>query len=123
MWTEMHQSSGQNESPSQRPGQPGDNMNWKLSDADRHAIDLLMNRRQGISDGDGNGGSSEPFSSLSGPSVHQRLHRLENFLKVLELLPASDPPQDLADRTLRRVEQSVNAATLDAAAPAVRPSL
>jgi hypothetical protein len=108
----------------------GDNMNWNLSDADRRAVDLLMNRHTGgIPDGDGNGastdgGSTAPFSALQA-TAESRLHRVEQWLRVLDNMPADDPPGDLVSRTLRRLDEVIqtrSAAPPQVATNSIRPT-
>jgi hypothetical protein len=93
----------------------GDTMNWTLSDADGRAVDLLMNKHTGVPDGNGDGdgaadgGSSKPFGAALHNPLEQRLQRVERLLKVLDYLPAVDPPNDLVNRTLKRLDGAATA--------------
>ena len=93
-------------------------MTFKLDADDRRAVDLLLDRtsaaaaRNGNGNGNGNGhGSHGTFSEVS--VDHERLASAERVLRMLDLLPASDPPDDLVERTMRRVG-TTDAASLPA---------
>lgn len=84
-------------------------MSMTLCDEDRRALDLLLDRTLAASvRGDGNGGGNGHgvvFAAHSGVPT-ERLESAEKVLRMLELLPAGDPPQDLLSRTLRRVDEA-----------------
>src|SRR4051812_41398536 len=78
----------------------------KISHEDSRAIDLLLDRAAN--------GRGETVESVAG-SVHvksskanirSRLVAAERVLKLLDNLPAVEPPADLVQRTLARVEES-----------------
>ena len=72
-------------------------MNKQLRDDDAAALDLLLDRSRAAGHG----------PRFAGPTPGQERVRLaEKVLGLLQLLPDADPPHDLVDRTLRRVEQS-----------------
>lgn len=66
-------------------------MSATLHPDDRRAIDLLLDRSQ----------TSIGFSEA--PVDPERLRNAERLLKVLDLMPADEPPQDLVSRTLSRL--------------------
>jgi hypothetical protein len=74
----------------------------RLRDEDRLAVDLLLDRAAS-SAGNGNGNAHSSFTSSSGVGP-QQLGRVEAVLRVLDLMPAEEPPADLVARTVRRVE-------------------
>jgi hypothetical protein len=75
----------------------------RLRDEDRLAVDLLLDRAAS-SAGNGNGNAHSSFTSSSGVGP-QQLGRVEAVLRVLDLMPAEEPPADLVARTVRRVEE------------------
>ena len=86
-----------------------------LRDEDRRAVDLLMDRTRRASGNDaaarvdGNGGNGNGHHGhvfVSGDGVSpDRLNRVDRLLRMLELLPQPEPPQDLVSRTLKRVDE------------------
>jgi hypothetical protein len=64
---------------------------------------LLLDRALSSSGGNGSGNGQSGYTSVSG-SAPEQLSRVEAVLRVLEMMPAEDPPADLMARTLRRVE-------------------
>ncbi len=74
-------------------------MTRKLNSADRHAIDLLLNRAA-----DGNGDAN--FVAAAAPQP--RVQAVETILKVLDVMPDADPPADLVTRTLHRIARSAS---------------
>ena len=75
----------------------------RLRDEDRLAVDLLLDRAVASSGGNGSGNGQSGFTSVHG-SVPEQIGRVEAILRVLEMMPAEEPPADLMARTLRRVE-------------------
>ena len=88
-------------------------MSLNLRDEDRRALDLLLDRSHSAAasrNGDGDvGGQSRPVFAQPGVA-QERLNHAERLLRMLDLLPAVDPPQDLLDRTMRRLEEPAAAA-------------
>ena len=78
----------------------------RLRDEDRLAVDLLLDRAVTGSNGGGNGNGQSPngFAPVSG-AVPEQLDKVQSLLRVLDMLPAEDPPADLLARTMRRVEE------------------
>jgi len=79
----------------------------KLRDEDRLAVDLLLDRAVVSSGGNGsangNGNGHAGYTPVHGATPEQ-ISRVEAVLRMLELMPADEPPADLMSRTLRRVE-------------------
>jgi hypothetical protein len=76
----------------------------RLRDEDRLAVDLLLDRAAssaGNSTGNGNGHSGFTPVNRTGP---EQVGRVEAVLRVLDMMPADEPPADLVARTVRRVE-------------------
>jgi hypothetical protein len=84
-------------------------MTLQLRDADRRAVDLLLDRAAtgtGVNPngaGNGNGHHGASFSQVSG-DVQTRLPAAQKVLQMLDMLPAEEPPQDLLARTLRQLD-------------------
>jgi len=73
-------------------------MTRKLNDVDRNAVDLMFNR---ITATAGNGNGGDGFVAVAGGISQERLQSVEQILKPLEQMPASEPPADLTVRTLQ----------------------
>ena len=111
-------------------------MNLRLRDEDRRAVDLLLDRAAtgagvspaGAGNGNGNGngnghGHAHAAGSFTPPSadVQARIPAVQNVLKMLDMLPAEEPPQDLLGRTLRRLDAEM--ANHPSMLPATQPTL
>jgi len=81
-------------------------MTRKLSDADRTAVDLLLDRTQAAG-GNGNGGDG--MVMMSNAISDERLSAVQKVLSALDALAAPEPPSDLATRTLQRIARATNA--------------
>ena len=80
-------------------------MSLNLRDEDRRALDLLLDRSSAAASHNGNGdGKNGPVFAHPGVA-QERLIRAERLLRMLDLLPTADPPQDLVARTMRRLEE------------------
>ncbi len=88
-------------------------MSMTLRDEDRRALDLLLDRTSTAAYGkaDGNGGAGAVFAGQSGSVAVERIEAAEKVLRMLDLVPAGDPSQDLVGRTLERVEQAASGIT------------
>jgi len=84
----------------------------KLSDDDRRAIDLLLNKTCTSS------ASANGFLPPEQTVVPQSLQSVERILSLLKQLPATEPSSDLVTRTLRRCQQA--ALSGEAAHPAAQ---
>lgn len=76
----------------------------RLGDDDRKAIDLIMDRANTV---------SEVGYAAPSPAVTQaRLRAVQRVLSLLEQMPAMDPPEGLADRTVNQVLQHADSPTV-----------
>jgi hypothetical protein len=75
----------------------------RLRDEDRLALDLLLDRAVAGAGKNGSDSGHTRFTPVNG-SAPEQIGRVEAVLKVLEMMPAEDPPADLTARTMRRVE-------------------
>jgi len=74
-------------------------MTRKLNDADRAAVDLLLDQANAADAGEG-------VMAMTGSIEMARLASAEEILKVLEAMPAPEPSADLAVRTLQRIART-----------------
>ena len=88
----------------------------KLSNEDHRAIDLLLERGAAASVSNGAAVSAaDGMSSASGylshsqPVNYNSIQAVQQVFDLLSLLPDEEPPADLVERTMARIEQSVNA--------------
>jgi hypothetical protein len=87
-----------------------------LSTDDRRAIDvILMN---------GQTNSTQAAPTAASDGLAARIDHVASFLRVLDLMPAEEPPADLTQRTLQRIRTSAHVPTTagdrpQAPAPAV----
>ena len=75
-------------------------MTRKLNEADRAAVDMLIDRLNGAGS-NGNGGDG--YVSMTAAVDDQRLAAVETILQTLSQMPAPEPSSDLAVRTLQRI--------------------
>jgi hypothetical protein len=75
-------------------------MEMKLSEDDALAVDLMLDRSSAT------GGNSATFAAPAGDSVVERIGAVETVMRLLAEMPAADPPADLAQRTIERIEHS-----------------
>jgi hypothetical protein len=87
----------------------------KLSDDNRRAIDLMLDRGTAASSATGASFSSrDGMSAASGyvshtsPADTQSVQAVQRVLDLLSLLPSEEPPADLVERTIARIEQAVS---------------
>jgi hypothetical protein len=73
-----------------RKGQ-GEMMTRKLSDADRTAVDLVLDRLQAAG-ANGNGGDASDVVMVSQSVSDERLSAVERVLSALDAMPAGEPP-------------------------------
>ena len=73
-------------------------MTPRLRDEDRLAVDLLLDRAAASSAGDG-----KAFTQFHGAAAEQ-VAKVQSLLRVLDMMPADEPSDDLLSRTIRRVE-------------------
>jgi len=80
-------------------------MSKGLGKEDRRAIDLLLERADGV------GHESTPaveqlFAAPVQDNFERRLDAVDKILSLLDLMPAPEPSADLVSRTLRRIEDA-----------------
>lgn len=92
-------------------------VNVKMTQDDRRAIDLLLDRSPAASAG----GQQATLSSVDGmnsaaylshetPIDQDSVHAVQQVLSLLSLLPDEEPPLGLVERTLARIDQSTDGA-------------
>lgn len=74
-------------------------MTKRLSDSDRRAVDLLLDRSAGAGNGDGSG-----YVTHAHPTTEPGIQSVQKVLNLLDLLPIQEPPADLMTRTLARID-------------------
>ena len=80
-------------------------MDRKLRDEDARVVDMLLDRGSSTHD------PHVPMTfSQSAEMFHQRLHHVEQLLKLLDQMPVSEPPPNMVARTLDFIEQATNVA-------------
>ena len=82
-------------------------MTRKLSDADRTAVDLLLDRTQAAG-ANGNGGGNDGVVMISNAVSDERLSAVQMVLSALSSMQAPEPPSDLATRTLQRIARATS---------------
>jgi len=73
-------------------------MNKRLSDDDRRAVDLLLDRD--------NLPVNQLFATPVRGNFEHRLDTVEQILALLDQMPAEEPSFDLAGRTMQRIEEA-----------------
>jgi len=69
-----------------------------LNDKDARAVDWIMSQQSGA------GGDSSATAGVGvDPSLGARIEQVESIFRLLDLLPAEQPPADLVRRTMARV--------------------
>ena len=82
-------------------------MNRRLREDDRRAVDLLLDNASHAGNGNGNGlAAGSAFVIRDNSNIEARLRGVERVLRLLDQMPAVEPPGDLAQRTLARIEES-----------------
>ena len=83
-------------------------MNKKLREADARAVDLLLDRAVAAKgNGNGNGGMFMASMTASHVAVSNgHVVAVENVLRLLDAMPATEPASDLVQRTLDRIAAS-----------------
>jgi hypothetical protein len=74
----------------------------RLSNDDRCAVDLILER-----DGTGSDGISNCFTAAPSTEMQARLTRVEKILHLLDASTPVEPASDLVARTLARCDQQV----------------
>jgi precorrin-3B methylase len=74
-------------------------MTRKLSEPDRQAVDLILDRFATVAREDG-------VVAIGDVAAEPHVQSVEKILNVLAEMPAQEPPADLVTRALRRIEQT-----------------
>jgi hypothetical protein len=77
-------------------------MAWKLGEADRRAVDLVLNK-----DFPKKGQTGQFVAPIQ--TTPERVDSVEKILSLLQELPIAEPPADLARKTLKRVDKALAA--------------
>jgi hypothetical protein len=78
-------------------------MRKRLDDEDRRAVDLLLERPNGVGD---TPPVEQLFKAPVGSGFERRLDAAEALLGLLDRMPADEPPPDLVSKTLQRIRDS-----------------
>jgi hypothetical protein len=79
-------------------------MTRKLNDEDRQAVDMVLDAIPTA----GNDG----IVAVTAASAEPRVQTVQQILSTLGQMPAVEPPDDLIERTLRRIEQTPHQAQI-----------
>lgn len=92
-------------------------MTKRLTESDRRAVDLLLDRTAGAASGDenGNGGYVAHAPTATEPGIQA----VQSVLNLLEMTPAGEPAPDLMKRTLARIDARGAMASGQAASAAI----
>jgi hypothetical protein len=78
-------------------------MNKQLGKEDRRAVDLLLERADGVN-------NMPAVEQLFAAPVHgnfeRRLDAVEKILNLLDLMPSPEPSADLVRRTMQRIDDA-----------------
>ena len=86
-------------------------------DADRRAIDIVLDRAATLT---GSAGISAQFAPTDG-QLHRRVSQVEKLLSLLDEHVVGDPPKDLLRNTLRHIAKASGRERTDAALLADQP--
>jgi hypothetical protein len=88
-------------------------MKLRLSERDRQAVDLLLDRTPSV---DASGVATPSSAVAAGVELNDSLKSVSAVLSLLGQLPQEAPPSDLVQRTLQRIQES-SAESLDEFVP------
>jgi len=74
-------------------------MKSKLSQEDRQAINLILDRSNAAA-------TSGPLYAAADESMRKRVPKIQKVLQLLDALPTEEPPTDLVARTMKFIEQA-----------------
>jgi hypothetical protein len=77
-------------------------MRTRLDTEDRRAVDLLLERANGIGD---TPAVEQLFKAPVLGNFEKRIDAVDRVLELLGNMPAEDPPADLVSRTLQRIAE------------------
>jgi len=83
-------------------------MTRKLSDVDRTAVDLILDRIQSAGSGNGNGNGGDGVVMVSNSVSDERLSAVSRILNALDAMPSPEPSADLAVQTLQKIARAAN---------------
>jgi hypothetical protein len=90
-------------------------MGVKLRNDDRRAIDLMLDNGHAAAAGTGSNlsstvdGMNVGYLSNASPISQDSVQAVQTVLSLLSLLPVEEPPVGLVERTLARIDESVDA--------------
>ena len=74
-------------------------MKRKLSEPDRQAVDLILDRFAAA-------GREDGVQAAIATPAEPHVQSVEKILQALAAMPAEEPPADLLSKTLQKIEQS-----------------
>jgi len=77
-------------------------MRTRLDNEDRRAVDLLLERANGIGD---TPAVEQLFKAPILGNFEKRIDTVDRVLELLGNMPVEDPPKDLVNRTLQRIAE------------------
>ena len=85
-------------------------MSVRLRESDARAVDLLLDRAVTSAQDNGNGGGQMAFAASNHAGVsNEQVAAVEKVLKLLDVMAADEPSQDLLQRTLQRIGADADA--------------
>jgi hypothetical protein len=91
-------------------------MDTKLRDEDARVVDMLLDSGSSSE----HGPMAQVFTQHTSQKFGHRLEQVEKLLKVLEEMPAMEPPMNMVGRTLSRIEEAEERAR---SVPATAPNV
>lgn len=88
-------------------------MTKSMSENDRRAVDLLLDRSAGEGNGNGNA-----YVTHAQTATEPSIQAVQSVLTVLDLMPIDEPPADLLTRTLARIDSRSGMAAAEPMHPA-----
>lgn len=79
----------------------GVHMIQRLGDEDGRAVDLLLDQTA-------HAGQTTMYAVPGNPGFEKRVNSVSGLLRLLDAMPATEPPADLTLRTMQRIEQRVS---------------
>ncbi len=91
----------------------------QLNKDDALAVDVFLESRAGASD------DSDGQPALAEPQLRRRLEAADRLFSMIAIMPALEPPADLVERTMSRIDAAITAMALQVAesedAPLAQP--
>ena len=95
----------------------GVHMLQRLGDEDGRAVDLLLDKTA-------NAGQTTMYAVAGNHGFEKRVNSVSGLLRLLDEMPAADPPADLTLRTLQRIEErGYRAPAAGASPPPLHPGV